>query len=90
MEQAIRDGWTEVQFTPDGLAETFLGYLPSAPMVNKLRRTVILPRERASLVGTRSSMLDRQLEPVGCLLAKRFRGVRMLVPSPRDLADAAR
>jgi hypothetical protein len=28
MEQAIRDGWTEIQFTPDGLAENFLGYCP--------------------------------------------------------------
>jgi hypothetical protein len=28
MEQAVREGWTYIQFTPDGLSENYLGYCP--------------------------------------------------------------
>lgn len=28
LDQALQEGWTRVQYTPDGLAENFLGYCP--------------------------------------------------------------
>lgn len=28
LEEAIAAGWTSIQYTPDGLAENFLGYCP--------------------------------------------------------------
>ena len=28
LEEALAAGWTDIQYTPDGLAENFLGYCP--------------------------------------------------------------
>ena len=28
LEQAIAEGWTNIQFTPDGFSENFLGFCP--------------------------------------------------------------
>jgi hypothetical protein len=28
LEDALASGWTSIQYTPDGLAENFLGYCP--------------------------------------------------------------
>jgi hypothetical protein len=28
LEEALKAGWTKIQYTPDGLAENFLGFCP--------------------------------------------------------------
>jgi hypothetical protein len=28
LDQALAEGWTDIQYTPDGLAENFLGFCP--------------------------------------------------------------
>jgi hypothetical protein len=33
LEAALAAGWTDIQYTPDGLAENFLGYCPECTVL---------------------------------------------------------
>ena len=46
LEEALAAGWTSIQYTPDGLAENFLGYCPEHSRLLDMTPSEIAAEER--------------------------------------------
>lgn len=47
LEEALAAGWTDIQYTPDGLAENFLGYCPEHARLRDIPPSTVSGTEEA-------------------------------------------